>query len=74
MNISGILSLLLVLLQASGLLDSLQAAVATTSTPSAKEGALLTVAELCKTVGQSVEPFVVISLLPCILERYGDKV
>ena len=61
-------------MQASGLLTSLQAAVQTSATPAAREGALLAVAELCQTIGKAVEPFIVLSVLPAILERYGDKV
>ena len=59
-------------MQASGLLESLQAAVKG-ATP-AREGALLVVAELCQSLGAVVEPFVATALLSTILERYADKV
>ena len=63
-----------VCVQTSSLLASLQAALSASSSAAAREGALVTVAELCKTLGHTVEPFVVTVLLSAILERYGDKV
>eukprot|EP00897_Mesotaenium_endlicherianum_P003141 jgi/Mesen1/2855/ME000174S02107 len=59
-------------LETFSILDNIKLALGNANAPLAREGALVLVGSFCTDVGHAVEPQLV-SLLPLILERLGDK-